>query len=511
MEDSANETSIFYQNVWCLYPISGAYTLVQRILFYITVAVAFIFRTHKWISSVAIGSAFVYSLVAAVQSIPMSLQSSLGADPDFIALYIIVITSLWCAIMARIYSPRFIGRNFNSFYTCWIVAFSFLAAFLIFGLNKFTTSTANHVLQIACRKSLECPDPCAGQSPQILFRGGQFDGTTGVVLSSWWETVSNISSASQNSTVGPPSVDGEHVDGYQLNYSAPLFPALIGLFPLLIVAHRNQDRPPRVTRNTAFRRLRLKRVLSSPDDTISTALTFHIMYCIHLFCRGVTYLAPEIGCVKTILQYGLKKIGLSWSAQAWVYERSHLVEVNTKSRERYARNLALAWYILCMISYAAIPVVPLAVTMRVEMVWLSQIPESEELQEIGQWGPIVGLGVTFILAALFRWFAPEPNSHHHSELGEGEYDPFTYEASVAGQAWFWKYQILAAVVKEWRDLKKWFRNPIVSSQEFVRNEQQELVEQTPPTAATAADLSDDNTVQLLPREPSHVLNHNATW
>ncbi|KAI1290697.1 hypothetical protein F5Y03DRAFT_377823 [Xylaria venustula] len=511
MQDAANETSIFYQNVWCLYPISGAYTRVQRILFYVTIAVAFVFRTQKWISSAAIGSAFVYSLAAAVQSIPMSLQSSLGADPDLIALYIIVVTSLFCAVMARMYSPRFIGRNFDSFYNWWIVAFFLLILFLDFGLNRFTTSTAKHILQLACPKDLDCPDPCAGQNPQVLFRGGRFDGTTGVVLSSWWKTVPSNSSASQNSTVGPPStVGGGRVDGYQIKYSALQILEIVALYPLLILGQRNQYRPPRVTRNTAFRRLRMKRVMSSPNGTISTTFTFHIMYCIHLFWRGVTYLSPEIHWVKTNLQLGLQKIGLSCSAQAWVYERSHLEEVNTRSRETYARNMALAWYILCIVGYVAVPILLLSVTIRLEMVWLGQIPESEGLQAIGQWGPIVGLGITFILAALFRWFAPEPKSLDHSELGEGEYDPFAYEPSQAGQAWFWKYQALAALVKEWRDLKKWFTNPTVSSQQFVRNEQQETVEQIPPTAATPADLPDD-TVQLLPREPSHVHNQNATW
>ncbi|KAI1346852.1 hypothetical protein F5Y01DRAFT_296848 [Xylaria sp. FL0043] len=503
-----NETLIHYQNVWCLYPVSGAYTRVQRILFYITIAVAFLFRTHKWISSVAIGSAFVYSLVAAVQSIPMSVQSSLGADPDFIALYIIVITSLYAAVMARMYSPRFIGRNFDAIYNWWIIIFFLLTLFLDYAFNRFTYSTSDHILQLACPDSSSCPDPCADHNPHVLFRGGQFDSTTGVVLSSWSASVPS-NGTNQNATIGPPTVGGNgQVDGYQIKYSALQIFEIIALYPLTILGQRNQYRPPRLTRNKAFRRLRLKRVMSSSGGTTSTTFTFRLVYAIHIFWLGLTYLVPEIDFVKSGIQRGLRAVRLNWSAQGWIYERSNLEEVNTKSRENYAKNIAFLWYILCMLSYVALPIFLVSLTIKLERLWLGEIPESEGIQAIGQWGPIVGLAITLILAALFRWSTPEPESHSYKELAEGEYDPFAYEPSQTKQAWYWKYRALAAPVNEWNDLNNWLRNPTSASQEIEHREQSEPIEQPPRVTADPADPSDD-TVQLLPIEQRHIRNHNT--
>ncbi|KAJ8117856.1 hypothetical protein ONZ43_g4109 [Nemania bipapillata] len=224
MDDPVNETSILYQNIWCVYPISGTYTRFQRFMFYTTILVAFVFRFHQWLSSVAMGSVFVYSVVTAVHAIPLSTQPSLGADTDMIAVYSIVLTSLYCAVMARIYSPRFIGRNFNAFYNCWLIGLSIPAVLVTIGFVR-------------------CQDPCAAQRPEVLFRGGRFDGTTGVVLDSWWKTIPG--DGNQTSTLGTPSIDG-HVNGYETTpgtaVPAPSFLAEQSLPP---VAPKARDVKPK--------------------------------------------------------------------------------------------------------------------------------------------------------------------------------------------------------------------------------------------------------------------------
>ncbi|KAI1425513.1 hypothetical protein F5Y12DRAFT_714186 [Xylaria sp. FL1777] len=487
----ANEPEIFYQNVWCLYPISGAYTRVQRYLFYVTIGIAFIFRTHTWISSVAIGSVFVYSIVAAVQSIPMTFQSSLGADPDFIAVYLIVTTNVYCALMGRMYSPRFIGRKFDLFYKWWFYGFVIVSLFLDYGFRKFTNSSSNYIQQLGCPRSSRCPDPCAGQNPQVLFRGGQFDSITGAVIDSWRETVPG-NGKNQTPTLGPPHVGDGHINGYQIGNSVLQTIEFTVLYPLYLLGEKNEFRPPRLTRNKAFRRLLLKRVMSNPSGAAS-AFGFRFLYCIHVFLDGLTYLLPEISLLKDLIQ----ALGLTWSARAWIYERTRLEEVGTRSREKYARNLALVWYILCMLGYMAVPLFFVISTVTLEKRWFSIIPESEGIQAVGQWGPIVGLAWTLTLAYCFRFLVPKPKSHHYEELGEGEYDPFAYEPSQEEQAWFWKYRILATPVREWRDLKHWFRDPIAASIEIEHSEHNQPTEQNPPVIITPLDLSDD-TIGLLP-------------
>lgn len=52
--------------IFCSYPLSGQYDTLSRILFYVLMVVAFLFRRHTWIAVAALGAAMTYAAVSAV-------------------------------------------------------------------------------------------------------------------------------------------------------------------------------------------------------------------------------------------------------------------------------------------------------------------------------------------------------------------------------------------------------------------------------------------------------------
>ncbi|KAJ8133020.1 hypothetical protein O1611_g603 [Lasiodiplodia mahajangana] len=481
MQDSVNETSVLYQNIWCVYPLSGTYTRFQRFTFYATIVIAFVFRSQQWVSSVAMGSLFVYSAVAAVHAIPLSVQQSLGADTDIIAVFSIVLISLYCAIMARMYSPRFIGRNFNDFYNWWMIGLTIPAVVATIGFARFANSTPGHVLQLRCPDPSDCPDPCDLLVSQVLFRGGPFDDTAGIVLDSWYETIADAGGdGNQTSILGPP-VDNGHINRYQATPTITEVFEIVALYIFFIFGQQNQYNPPRSTRNKVFRRLRLKRVMSAPSDSALTSLFFHVMYYAYISWRCITFFIPLV----VWFRRRLKRVGLTWSLEKWINDRSRLEEINTRSREKYARNLALVWYILCMVGYVGAPITLLLIVVELELGFFNEIPESEAPQTAGQWGPaVVGLGFTFLLA---RWLEPTLETHESVGLFRGEHDAFSHENGQRVHGWYWKYSIFATPLRELRDLRAWYRNPTLASQE---NEISKTTQQNTPPTSRPRDIPD---------------------
>ncbi|KAJ2990816.1 hypothetical protein NUW58_g880 [Xylaria curta] len=134
----------------------------------------------------------------------------------------------------------------------------------------------------------------------------------------------------------------------------------------------------------------------------------------------------------------------------------------------------------------------LLVTCSLEHI-LIQVPESEGPQTIGQWGPVVGLVTTLFVIFLIRRRVPTPNPHNSQYMRprQGEDDLFSYRPSQLSQPgqpdqrWYWKNRIIVASIKEWRDLKDWWRDPIMVSRE---HRHEEFTPENPPPA-------------VVPREP----------
>ncbi|KAF2004251.1 hypothetical protein P154DRAFT_572285 [Amniculicola lignicola CBS 123094] len=92
--------------VSCNYPISGTYDFLTRILFYVLMLCALLFRRHSWLAIAALGTAMAYSATVAVHALALlsqfgwhtgrsSMESSQRyGDPDIMGAYPILLASL---------------------------------------------------------------------------------------------------------------------------------------------------------------------------------------------------------------------------------------------------------------------------------------------------------------------------------------------------------------------------------------------------------------------------------
>lgn len=61
------------QVVQCLYPVSGTYSPAQRVVFYLLSLASLVMREDIWIAGTTMGIAMVYSAVAAIHAILMTI------------------------------------------------------------------------------------------------------------------------------------------------------------------------------------------------------------------------------------------------------------------------------------------------------------------------------------------------------------------------------------------------------------------------------------------------------
>ena len=61
-------TETFSYSGLCVYPISGQYGFLNRLLFYVLMIFAFIVRKHDWLAAAALGTAMTYAASAAVHA-----------------------------------------------------------------------------------------------------------------------------------------------------------------------------------------------------------------------------------------------------------------------------------------------------------------------------------------------------------------------------------------------------------------------------------------------------------
>jgi hypothetical protein len=90
----------------CVYPISGSYDLLTRILFYLLLVFALLYRRHTWVAIAALGTAMTYSTTTAVHALALLAQfkwqygypnmesSQAYGDPDIWGTYPILLAAV---------------------------------------------------------------------------------------------------------------------------------------------------------------------------------------------------------------------------------------------------------------------------------------------------------------------------------------------------------------------------------------------------------------------------------
>lgn len=346
-ETITNGTQALFSNVWCVYPISGTYTRAQRVLFYVAIIIAFAFRFHKRLFAVAFSYVAVYLFVTIVHAIPMALQPSLGADPDFFAIRSLILTASGCSFMAASYSLRYLQSKSINFYICWFIVGAITNWIFLFRELRFLSSIEDSVFQQACLPSIQCPDPCADLHVNAMFRGSG-DRMLGVVLEKWQDMLGGDYG---NTPIGVPVIPDipGHVVRYCPAISIPVLIVLIVVVrPLFVLRQWNDERPPRRSRNAFFKRLMHRRVLRTPGRGFLQLLQFYAVYYLHVCWEVLDFLLPEL----TLL---ILFMGMGGWGESWIYHRSCLKPCDSRRHTQMSKYLSFSWYLCNMLAYIFFP------------------------------------------------------------------------------------------------------------------------------------------------------------
>ncbi|KAF2010189.1 hypothetical protein BU24DRAFT_428209 [Aaosphaeria arxii CBS 175.79] len=92
--------------IGCMYPLSGSYDFLTRVLFYLLMFFALLYRRHSWVAVAALGTAMTYSATTAVHALALLTQfgwhngrpnpesSKDYGDTDILGTYPILLTAL---------------------------------------------------------------------------------------------------------------------------------------------------------------------------------------------------------------------------------------------------------------------------------------------------------------------------------------------------------------------------------------------------------------------------------
>jgi hypothetical protein len=159
--------------VWCVYPISGAYTQFQRILFWAVIAVIVAFQFYPWLTRGAIAFAALYSFIASLHAVFLSLKTNSVYDADLFALQIILQASSFGALLCLLFSSRILDGSAKKFFTWWcLLAFTARTMMQILGFRAML-SVMTSVVPVFYNRNGYSENPCNTLTVTTWFRGGQ--------------------------------------------------------------------------------------------------------------------------------------------------------------------------------------------------------------------------------------------------------------------------------------------------------------------------------------------------
>lgn len=68
------QPNVFSYEQFCVYPISGQYGFLPRLLYYVLLIFSLILREHDWLSTAALGTAMTYAATASVHALALLLR-----------------------------------------------------------------------------------------------------------------------------------------------------------------------------------------------------------------------------------------------------------------------------------------------------------------------------------------------------------------------------------------------------------------------------------------------------
>lgn len=443
MDLPAPDTVEDARRVFCVYPVSGTYTSLQRSLFYLTTAFALFGHAHEWLTAACLAFTVSYSSTAAVHGLALAFQGDIHHDGDIFAVLLVVEWALYASFVCALFCPRLLGRNLallvNSW--CFLLVAGHLA--LLFNSPRLVRDMAGSFVLSRRDGSGQWSDPCAGLEVRTMFRGYPGDSMRSVV----WDNVGITDTPLPQS----PGADGDVILRPEVVRAADVvfFLALQTLKTSLLLAPSMQtlaaDR--RASRNDVFMRLLEKRVPHPPSGQKGSNLLPAI---VTMRCLQLHWFLLQCFPILTIVDFPVRLAARTLSQHFDIrnlrLQDISLLEPNISQR-RYqaAKYAAMSFYILTTLGYVTwIPAVASFATGGIPI--LADIPESETFRAVGQWSSWLTLSLAITTALASRLLGTDQIEMMDSWVQQHRF-------------WLLYSQIRNWLAAEWAGTEEWWRQP----------------------------------------------------
>ena len=505
-----NATTIWA--VACVYPVSGIYTRMQRLLLYAVTALVFLLRSHDWLITVGMTFVLTYASAACIHALLLSTLHGIGPDLDALVLQGIIMSTTMAVFSYSMVSRRISEYAIAPLFYIWISAMLVTSVASGLSINGILGDLNTFIIPAGCSDDGKCNlGACSNATSHGLFRS-EMDQLVPIALDEW--TYHNTNVLGDQGGYYPFSGYGSNM--VDLWVKAPLYYMYAWYYWLVtaFVVTRLLFSPllfnPSKSRNVLFLHSLIRR-----SKTFGTP-----------FYRDIVLLSPLLG--SPLLRLSLYRIVLR-GADTEIGKRIDsflLWNVSIPSEVEFehidvVKLLTSCWFV-CSWSARIILLMLPVVTVVLSELTLAGLPESEAPRLVGQWAPFVYVGLALLASLILKFLnSRRIGVQEQRRLTYLSYTDSTEPLKFPLHCLTEKYErnLLLSPCLAWKEFKVWWNDPVnVAKQDYedVRRQLrfELMVARRRVAKRRQKDLScvgDDEVAVPVSKEPVERLEFDKIW
>ena len=383
--------------VLCVYPVSGIYTRMQRLLFYVITAFVFLLRSYDWLIAVGMTFVLTYASAACIHAFSLSTLHGIGPDFDVLALQGIIVSTTIAICCYSISSRRISEYAIAPLFYVWISAMVATSIAIFVSSNGILGNLATFIVPAGCSADGKCnPSVCSNNTSHDLFRS-PMDQLVPIALEQWmyynasdswlWngyypfklcldcDGLSYSNGFTMKESLAHTSSGILRIGSYLLTFVLAMSSRVVS--PLLFMSSKS--------RNVVF---------------------FHFLMEFQIFGRPIYLGVLALSYVSDILTWWIIHPLLSYKFRK-AKESILFYDLPTASEVKpwhiyVAKLLASCWFV-CSCSARLILLMLPVVTVVLSELGLACLPESEAPRLVGQWAPFVYVGLALLASLILKF------------------------------------------------------------------------------------------------------------
>ena len=436
--------------VACVYPVSGIYTRMQRLLLYAVTAFVFLLRSYDWLITVGMTFVLTYASAACIHAFLLSTLHGVGPDSDILALQRIIVTTTIAICSYSISSRRISKYAIAPLFYMWISAMLVTSIAIFSSTNGILGNLATLIVPAGCSADGKCnPRACSNATSHGLFRS-EIDQLVPMALEQWM-----YYNTSTWDGYYPPSEFCVDCRGFNtplsIWYRRYFFLVVVCVMTRLVANPLLFN--PSKSRNVVFLCSLIRR-----SKGFGTSFSRENVLWIHLS------LLLRLSIYRFVLRRAGSKIGkrfdsfLLWNVS--IPSEVEFVHINAM------KLLASSWFVGSWLSRILLLMLPVEILLLSELT-LARVPESEAPRLVGQWAPFIYVGLALFASLILKFF-------NYRRVGVQEQSCLIYidsaeplSSPLRGLREEYERNLDLNPYLIWKEFKMWWKGPMkVAKQDF---------------------------------------------